>query len=1587
MTLRLLSALFTSILVLTGCDLAAVDDAESFSSIDVGFSPRAIEPRDTVQVNGNTVSGDLLFVAENYGIDNWRFQISAAHSAGIRDIVLQFQVAGDNVGSVSLCPATGCTFSSNSVSGWVSGINPRSLNFSFSSAATYTVQLLIQGSGEETPTVVDSGSFTYAPLGNFSDKITTTFIDGNLTLAWPAQPGVVQYRVVAKDPNGSQQWRDLNYRPTGDASLQFNNVSASTVALDIRAFNGSGEVGAASYSVVQRITINNELPVNVSNSSGIDACLFLPAQLYLSEVSGQGFTWDFDPSDSLTGKQVDAIYYNQGSSPVTVQTQGASSLNIFASNTGLSSPLSFVVTDPEKPNLSAVYGPYNIEILPDYSNAAISIVAQDVFRQSLLKVDKRDRALLMGDDPRTSSPNLTLIRLQGNGQVDATFGSNGRVDIDMGVSIPNGNTSQLVPVTAQQVGGDWLIGGRIEIIDATGQVARVDAFMVRINRLGALVENFVSGGKWHLPGVSNTGYEIGAITVRNNQAIFAALNKLSYSGSNISPSTDSRIFDVGVLITPSSLPSPSLIVFNLSAVRIHNLFDIQKDDQFGVLVTTINEIGVGRYVYQENSLSPDSGFTADVNGIRFGPFEPTNPNIVDSLITEDGTVWATGYLSPNASNKQPFYFHRNILDGTGTAGSGGAVSANSSGTVLPLALQQGLDESVNLIFAENAATSHGLIARTYPVQSGDNDLTLATNQAGLANTESFAASTLGNRVLYSHLTNSTRNVAQFLPVRMDDNFLFDAQGLSCSQVELYDIPEPANNLASTVSSVTLPDSGDTLVLLEEVFYGEYTYRLIERLSGGDDWDLYQSFFFGESQLDQWGIIEVHEILLDALNERLIASVEVDTSSVDYFNQFGEGSEFTDYGVIAVPIDGTPPSWLFDTNGPAYDLWMDSVGNVISIADTFSFPEINSGALPAPIEDDNSSLVQATLLDSNDGIVIAYDTEFIGGNYIISLRRYPPVNAVSAPWTVTIESPTYREVRALTNVGNGYFVLVTADENGGALELLKYATSGTPDLTFGSAGKLGVGSQFTFASNPPFNTENTTVIADGSFIYLPVATGTGLAVLRLNMTNGAIDATWGNGGQVALETSAETISHVSLVNNSLRVYWSNSQYNAVTAYSTSNNGAVETAYGVSGTMRFGIFPAETPVQLLTNSNGQLFPMVDVDIDNGEISDGYSAVWGLNSSGARLQNFGNQSLQSNRDLGSVRIPFEEGFKLFHDGNNRLLALGKDNSPYNDISAYRYDIGIGGESAGTNPSSLLLGNEIFGGPPPQGEFPIIGGYEGGAGVASFGQSNKISNLLDGRSLIADQAINVESYQPYIAALDKTGRPTQLPFASGDSLFLTIDNVMDVAAVQEDGNGNVFLLLMMVEMSEIETSSPYWALYRISDAESANFVTARGPISGTSFIPNEFVFADEGHVYISSQSISSDGNVLSFVVKENAFGGSLASPWGTNGLWNLSGEAFEITSRLIALADGGLLVSGMTINNHPAIVRIGANGNERQRWQGSMLAYGEGAHVFDMSLDPRGHLNVLMAVFRNGQWKTQITRLPGIYRGIAGVTAPPAN
>ncbi|MFC3852733.1 hypothetical protein ACFOSD_07800 [Salinispirillum marinum] len=1579
MNVRLLTSTLLA-LFLVGCNNTDLGETLTSNPDDVSFSVRSIEPKQAVQVGDATASGELLYVADDYGIDNWRFRISAAHTDGLQDIQLRFIAGGELIGTVSLCPESGCAFSGTSVSGWVSGINPYDQDFYLGENTSFTVQLLVQGTGGPA-TQVASDTFTYSALGFFGGDLTTTFVDGTLTLAWPAQTGVTSYRVIVRDyGGGSQRWTNLNYRPSGAANLQFTGVDVGSVDIDIKAYNSSGEVGYAYASAFNSNTpgeIIDETPIDGNTFAGIDACLFVPAQLYLSEVSGlEPFTWDIDPTNSLSGLNLEMNYVSANGIDIT----GFDTLNIQSSSTGLSGEINFTVTDPEDANRTASYGPYTVEILADYYSDVISVASPTTFRQSLIKADALNRVLMMGDNPFVSStsPTLSLVRLLDNGQPDLTFGDSGRTDISLGISVPGGNNSRLIPVTAQQVGDDWLIGGRLELVDLNGDITRFDAFMVRIDSFGTAVTDFGTNGIWSLSGSVNSGFEIGAITVRNNQEIFAALNSLNYADPNTAPSTGSRIFNVDVL-APFSTPSPSLIEFNSPAVRIHDLFDLQKDDQFGVLVTTSNELGIGRYVWQnDTSLIADPAFDADANGIVYAPFNPSFPAIVDSLITEEGVVWATGYLQPNGGSKQPFYYFRNI--GNGIAGSGGFLSPTASGTVMPLALQQGLDHYVNFIFAENDQLSHQVVARTYPIEMGQTDKILANFLDGLADAETGAVSLIGNRIVHSRVHESARQMAQYLPYSVDSSFAFAEQGLSCGRVELYEVSNPSNNTATPISSVTLSGTdGDTFILMEEVdpYMGvAYSDRNVERLIDNDQWDALKTSFFNLSILESYGIYQVLQIAHDTYNNRVIASVEIDTLDINHFDLPSTVS----YGIIAIDTVSQTPQWLFATNGPAYDLlWSDSYQAVFAVVGEFPAVEIYSTSSLTPstaiITADIESSVKATLLDNGNGLVIAYDTVGSVSPYHIPIeRRHPDTGfAVQGNWNLALE---YNEPRKVVSLGTGFEVgilVLTSDDMGGNLLLGRYTpTGGDPVSTFGTDGVVTLDAQWTSAVNDPFTTASNTLVATSTFIYTPVATANGVGIVRLNTFNGTVDTAWGENGVFMLEQAAETVSHLHFNsgNGDLKVYWRNEQYNAVTLIDTLGNGALDTAFGIAGTIRFGVGPIEEPIQLVTTPSGRLFPLVEVEYNDIEdVTQTRAALWGLHPSGGRLPNFGNPTPSMTRDGGSVSLPTNSVFGIFSNGYNDILAIGDADS---SVVSYRYNLPEGGESL-SNPNLYTLTDRLY------------------STGTNYSDDFVMSELTAGRAIISGIANSsgdplLPNLQPFIAALDKNGDPAPLPYSSTTEHFMTQFppfGVNGVEAVQEDGNGNVFVLTRLIDF---DYSLPYWELHRVSDdSGSSSVVAAGGPdiLSEALIFPDTFALDHSGYVYIASSQIQNSGLTLSTVEKYDAAGSlSAITSWGANGFFNLSdtGDAFLEITKLLPLSDGSLLVGGITQNTEPVVVRLDANGNERQRWQGNMLATGDVAGVFDMSLDPRGHLNVMMSVFKNGQWKTQITRLPGVYRGISG-------
>ncbi|WLD59410.1 cadherin-like domain-containing protein [Salinispirillum sp. LH 10-3-1] len=306
-TLRVITLILAALLALAGCTPAS-DNLEASGDGATGAlvlteSPRNFSLTDPDENLG--LSGAFLYVdadENNATTNNWRFRIQAAsESLLIAQLYLDILDADElSVGTFSLC-ANSC--GANLVTGWVSGLDPRTLNLPEGEA--FTVNLVVKNT-EDQAQVVATVDLTWEPLT--IELSASSFSGSTLTVGWEELAGIQHYRlyVVAghyPDRQSAQSASaDRWFFTVSDGLEAVVDLSTSEFTFWVTGLNSSGEVAHSSVSQIglpaPELTINPivvnaqgylSLTVNGTTNLQADDIESLTVRLFpdtVNEISG-----------------------------------------------------------------------------------------------------------------------------------------------------------------------------------------------------------------------------------------------------------------------------------------------------------------------------------------------------------------------------------------------------------------------------------------------------------------------------------------------------------------------------------------------------------------------------------------------------------------------------------------------------------------------------------------------------------------------------------------------------------------------------------------------------------------------------------------------------------------------------------------------------------------------------------------------------------------------------------------------------------------------------------------------------------------------------------------------------------------------------------------------------------------------------------------------------------------------------------------------------------------------------------------------------------------------------------------------------
>ncbi|WLD59411.1 hypothetical protein NFC81_06435 [Salinispirillum sp. LH 10-3-1] len=1527
-------------------------------------------------MDDNEPVGRFLFGGGvDFGPDNWRFRIEAFHPDGIEEVYLRIGKI-DSLGAhpeVPLCTA-GCGLDgSTTIRGWVSGISPWEYDVA-DGEGQYFAELHIVGIEELEPNsdALADASFSWAPATLAIDESSTFLGDGALAISWSDLGQNTYYTLTINNPddenistihrlNSNAYAFDPATHPNPDFAPDYTSFPALRVSVE--AVNASGVIAQSDVMTLE-YTGGDTDPLDPSDpdfgggdtNDASSLCLFMPAVLYADQADN--LTWDVDPWSSLGDS---TISINGWSGALSASLSGTE-LSFSAPEPGLYGELDFTVSDSENNDLS--YGPYSLEIKPAYSTDAVTAASSDTFEHYLSRADAFGRQWLIGDDPVNTS-RLVLIRLTEQGVADGTFGTAGRKEIDLRgfTSFPTAmdvDNTRIIAVTAKPLGADWLIGGYVELYDANSIIVGHSAFLMRVDSNGDPVTEFADNGLWYFE-ESGLHLEVGAILVNGPDEILVALNTLDWASGTLR-SEQTRIlkldkwaeapdFDLGVLIDLNS-------ALNL---RVRAIAPVPKNSESFVLAGlgwngTASLISSARVIFNGSEWAFDGDYSAST----YTHYSTTTsiPTVTDSLITPQGYLWLTGKQDTDDPNSQLTFAV--ALSLTGVASESAILQNMGFGITQPIGLMQGTDEDVLLTVANSPFGSYELTSYVFnnPLDL-NNPLNFNLDMgSGNYETDVRGAVAPGNRILMSYRLSSAqsvRRVARYLPYALDNN-----QGLEepeCGVVALRESNQTQDDMYPPLAlqSSFRVNTDDYVVLSDE----SASPRLrLARLIDGKRWDLSGSEALTNS-LMAGSSSGAYDVVYHPESNALLASV----FSNFLFDDDGLGSNYTS-GVVSLNLSDGQVTPLFGTAEIAdfIVLMPDGTGNTpISLYANSASELIIRSELEQFVENESLSGSLRFAHVDNDGYLWLVLSKLDGDSTFVQIQRRNPISHPTDPlavaWDETLPLPaslTDNELPlgfTLDDENRG--LLLSSDSPDGPLIVRRIlSNTGAVDGSFATGGTFAVNEDWfnTLPSRSGRMAQGLVVDGMGR-AYFPAAFFNGddniNAVFRLT-DEGILDNGFGVGGRVELPSlgfnAIGSFAGVKLGTlDEIQALWEiGGRYEIV---QLTPEGHVDRFFGNGGMVRIGSWPDEIAMQLGTDASGRMFPLMRQQ-DFSEVS---SVYWGLRATGARIQDFGNLTIDPLRDLGSVNLSGIEASGLQPTGQNTLILSASEYSfDVGEFSQlYEHDLALPGEDG--NPTVLSA--------------PWPGPADAEFDVSLHTPFVDDAALLGGYFYSA--TTNDSSY--FIARINRRGEFLSLPFGpeSPDIVFVFNEpgSYYDLMQLQYDGSGVIYALVD--EFDDLTgTSSPAVLRFNAENPEGEPFYShASG--DGTAITVD-----NEGRLIVAISEPLGPLAAEANLIRLDAMG-EVDSSW----TFTTTGDNTpERIWRLLPVGDA-LFIGGANSNGEPFISRINSTGSTTHQWSGSQLVTTDAGFVVDFSLDPRGHLNVLQSAFKDGQWQTVISRIPAAY------------
>ncbi|MFC3852732.1 Ig-like domain-containing protein [Salinispirillum marinum] len=1325
----------------------------------------------------------------------------------------------------------------------------------------------------------------------------------------------------------------------------------------------------ASNGIEASSTAQVTLTLRREDASELQACLFLPAQI----AAGEDLTWDLDPFNSL----------DSGSSLSVLSSPSPSGLNFAISGTqatftspqaGLYSGLTLEATNAY--GETDVLGPYSINVEDPYTSSAHTALNTNQMSISHTAADAQGRLMVMGGATNFADETITelrLVRLDRNGNLDATFGTNGVVTHVLPASTRSGVTVQTATANVQtslRLGDEWLIGGYIHYTADAGATEWTAAFLLRTSADGSLSPLFVDGqnnpGIWVREGATEN-YEVGALLLQGTEDLYVAVNTLLFDTGRVRPSS-STVY----ITTPLDWPNSEFsVLFGETDYRIRVMATVP--DSRDVMVAAQFYSGsendylhFARYINNASSWSGDLSLNSDFNYLAAldsaGDTTTNFPDIRHAVVTEAGQLWISGQKDTQSSTNTTYYVA--VIDLDYNYVDPGVFEVDAPGfnnQQYSLGLIAGYDNAVYHLRSDVTSTSmqryltNGSIDTTYGITGSKSVTGLVADVTSLSRAKGSAI-IQGTQLLIVQpdAADLTQYRSQQIDVYEPNEHAFFATVDVCGVVartseEVSGSPIPRGMVASGT---------DLYVAFEAAGWN------IGKLINGTQWVLGDERGGYYTDAPNFNYNELMGLSVDNLGRTVTVGFAYASNVVRRFNTDGtpdttflpEALSFSPQFVAVDSLDRVIVAGIDPySQTPIINLLrFNSDG---SLDDTFNTTfAANDPDIPI------SGLELSDLaVDANDNLLLLFFASDLSSE--THLARVNADGTLDAAFGNEVGAEDNDARWSSTAIGTGYSLLVA---DSGRLYIWAYeedlqiafgnvhvqalTTSGQPDSSFGSNGVVTLNgyespldSFYLFNSRTKFHwlTEDL----EGRLYVAAREFNAGRTVVFRLEANGDYSSNWGNEGIVPMTGAAQfsdTLHSLALVNDQLRVLWSDLESSGVLTLDA--NGMADFTVGLDGSVGISSPLGIEAKNLTLSPSGEMY-LVARNTTYPESFAVESVFWGLTSSGANITDFGDSSIR----LGEVWASNTSPIALRNNEQGTLLLannpIGGEQQEGAGIGVYALEIlRLGG------PGDSLAEQDINISSP---------GSPSVRSLNSFVDDLALGTLVDGplSSIFAVSRNGTLVTPPFGGAATQLWSPTAPTGLNGGYSY---------AQVLDAGNGKVYVLAQ--DFGDVESDIPMSWFVSAYDRNALTDDWVEQTATADSKLVRDMALDSAGNLLVLDMEY---GDEQGRIVRLNTDTFAFDTAWGNLGEADFTQPIFAMSALLVA-PDGSIWTGGADANSRPVVVRLDADGTEIQRWTGPQLTRASLSRVVDLEIDNAGHINVLFDSLRSGEWRAEIVRIP---------------